>query len=294
MPSKEPRHGPPPLTRRRGLRVAFLLGSVVPILFSHSYYTLGAECPTAPHDHIIANPSRPTVADPADITELGVLELEYGWERDWFPGGVRGDNFGALLKFAVACNLEIRWFFNPLIGLGGQRGFGDNWVGMQYRFRRQTSRVPTLAASYMVKIPSANAGKGLGSGRVDHQFKFLASKDVRGLHFDFNASALLIGRPDARGYDHNSEINLAFARALRGKLAVTGEVYGDTRLNRLFPAFASTLVALTYTITPRLVVDAGIDVAVTRDAPFHKRFVAGFVYSLAELYPQIRRQLKGD
>jgi hypothetical protein len=223
-----------------------------------------------------------------------VLELEYGWERDWFPGAVRGYSFGALLKFAAACDLEIRWSFDPLVAQGSQRGFGDNWIGAQYRFRRQTARVPTLAASYMAKIVSASAAKGLGSGRVDHEFKFLASKDVRGTHFDFNASALLIGRPLARGYDHHSEINLAFSHPLRGKLGLTGEVYGDTPLNRVTPGFVSNLWALTCTVTPRLIVDTGIDVALTRDAPFHKRLVVGFVYSLAELYPHIRRRLKGN
>ena len=34
-------------------------------------------------DSIVANPNRPTVADPADITQYGVLELEYGCDRVW-------------------------------------------------------------------------------------------------------------------------------------------------------------------------------------------------------------------
>jgi hypothetical protein len=37
-----------------------------------------------------------------------------------------------------------------------------------------------------------------------------------------------------------------------------------------------------------------MDLALSRDAPFHKRLVMGFVYSLAEVYPHIRRQLKGN
>jgi hypothetical protein len=64
-------------------------------------------------------------------------------------------------------------------------------------------------------------------------------------------------------------------------------------LDRAVPGFVSTLWALTYTITPRLVVDAGMDVALTPDAPFRKHLVLSFVYSLAELYPRIRRRLKG-
>jgi hypothetical protein len=32
-------------------------------------------------DSIAANPNRPTVANPADITQYGVLELEHGWDQ---------------------------------------------------------------------------------------------------------------------------------------------------------------------------------------------------------------------
>jgi hypothetical protein len=120
---------------------------------------------------------------------------------------------------------------------------------------------------------------------------FLASKDVGGTHFDFNASAFVAGRPSGNGQDSNAEFNLAFSHALRGKLAITGEIYGDTRLNNSVPGFASTLWAMTYNLTPRLVVDAGMDTALTSNAPFHKRFVMGFVYSIGELYPRIRRQI---
>jgi len=98
----------------------------------------------------------------------------------------------------------------------------------------------------------------------------------------------------AHGFDHNSEIDLSFSHPLRGELGLTGEIYGDPRWNRAVPGFVSTSGALTYTITPRLVVDAGMDVALTPDAPFRKRLVMGFVYSLAELYPHIRRHLKGN
>lgn len=252
---------------------------------------LRGQCASTPHGGIRANPNRPTVADPADISEFGVVELEYGWNHTWQGAGVRGEDFGALVKFAMLCDLEIRWSPDTLVSQGGRRGFGDNWIGAQYRFYHQTRRVPTLAISYSVKIPTASTTQSLGSGRVDHQFVFLASKDFGGTHFDFNTSALIIGRPSMHGYDSNAETNLAFSHSLRGSLAVTGEIYGDTRLTSSVRGFASTLWALTYTLTPRLVVDAGMDTALTPDAPFRKRFVMGFVYSLGELYPRIRRQI---
>src|SRR5689334_21528466 len=57
-------------------------------------------------DSIAANPNRPTVANPADISQYGVLELEYGFDRFWPDAGVRQTSLGGLLKFAVLCDVE--------------------------------------------------------------------------------------------------------------------------------------------------------------------------------------------
>src|SRR5207237_9781777 len=44
-------------------------------------------------DSIAANPNRPTVANPADLTQYGVLELENGWARQ-LPGRGRKEGSG--------------------------------------------------------------------------------------------------------------------------------------------------------------------------------------------------------
>ena len=243
-------------------------------------------------DSIVANPNRPTVANPADITQYGVLELEYGWDRTWQQAGVHQSDLGGLLKFAVLCDLELRWntisFLSQTDLSGTHRGFGDNWLGPQVRLYRQTKRIPTLAFSYAAKIPSASADDGLGTGRVDHSFTFLASKDIASLHFDFNATHLWIGRGGMSGFDQNTQLNLAFSRSIRGALGFTGEFYGDTALNRNTPAFASSLWALTYTINPRLVIDGGFEGGLSSGGP-HRHVFAGLTYSIANLYPGWRQ-----
>src|SRR5229473_2089877 len=60
-------------------------------------------------DSIVANPNRPTVANPADITQYGVLELEYGWDRVWPEENVHQISLGGLLKFGILCDVELRW-----------------------------------------------------------------------------------------------------------------------------------------------------------------------------------------
>jgi hypothetical protein len=247
-------------------------------------------------DSIIANPNRPTVANPADITQYGVLELEYGWDWTWPDVGVHQTSLGGLLKFAVLCDVELRWnttsFLSQTDATGTHRSFGDNWFGPQVRVHRQTKRFPTLAFGYAVKIPSANTEDGLGTGRVDHSFTLLASEDIAGFHFDFNVTHFLIGRESASGFDQNDQLNLAFSRTLHGGLAVTGEFYGDTPLNPTTPSFVSSLWALTYTINPRLVIDGGFEGGLTSGGP-HRHVFAGVTYSVGNLYPGWRRKQSG-
>jgi Putative MetA-pathway of phenol degradation len=249
-------------------------------------------------DSMVANPNRPTVANPADITQYGVLELEYGWDRVWPQEDVRQNSLGGLLKFGLLCDIELRWTTTSYLSLtdatGTHQSFGDNWFGPQIRVYKQTKRVPTLAFGYAVKIPSASTEDGLGTGHVDHAFTFLASKDIARIHFDFNLTHFLIGREHAPGFDQsafdqNDQLNLAFSHAIRGPLQFTGEFYGNTQLNRETPSFVSSLWALTYTVTPRLVIDGGFEAGLTSNGP-HRHAFAGFTYSIVNLYPKSRRK----
>src|ERR1700748_2575340 len=97
-------------------------------------------CYTEP---MAANPNRPTVANPADITQYGVLELEYGWDQVWPEPSGKQTSAGGLLKFGLLCDVELRWnttsFLSQTDASGTHRTFGDNWLGSEIRFHRQTT-----------------------------------------------------------------------------------------------------------------------------------------------------------
>jgi len=255
-----------------------------------------AECPVQKQGEITANPNRPTTSDPADITQYGVAEVEYGFNRTWDRGSVHSNSLGGLFKFAVLCDLELRWTqglyeSQAAPGQANEQGMGDHWVGAQYRFHRQTASVPTFAFRYETKIPAASVSEGLGTGRNDNAFTLMASKDIQKLHFDFNAEYLLSGRQDGSGHDQSSEIALAFSRPIHGPWGITGELYGDTHKNIDAPAFMSNLWGITYTVRPRFVIDAGVDVGITSGAP-HKSVMGGFTYSLGDFSPVLRSVAK--
>ena len=274
-------------------RVCFVLAALIPCLGGLPRHA-DAQCPDTPQQGIVANPNRPTVANPADITQYGVLEVEYGYNHVLGLARERDNNLIGLFKFAATCNFEIRWDTDTLLhqAIGGstQAGFGDNALGFQYRFVRQKKFVPTMAISYSLTFPSASVRKGLGTGKYDHQIRFLASKDILGVHFDFNTAYFFLGRPSSGGTDQNAEMNLAFSHPIYKKLQFTGEFYGDTHFNTGGPAFADGLWALTYTVTPRLVIDSGIDHALTSTAPFHRTYFVGVTYSIADIYRAMHRR----
>jgi len=242
---------------------------------------------------IAANPNRPTVSNPAHVTQYGVLELEYGWDRLWPQQGVRQTSIGGLLKFGLLCDIELRWnttsFLSQVDASGTHQTFGDNWLGTEIRFHRQTKRLPTMAFSYSFKIPSASSENGLGSGRVDHSFTFGASESIAHFNFDFNITQFLIGRPNASGLDENQQLALAFSHSIRGGLQFAVEFYGETQLNQTTPGYASSLWALTYTVVPRLVIDADFEAGLTSGGP-HRHAFFGATYSIANLYPRHRRK----
>lgn len=180
-------------------------------------------------DSITANPNRPTVSNPAHVTQYGVLELEYGVDRVWPEAGVRQTSSGSLLKFGLLCDIEFRWSTTPFLSqtdaTGTHTTFGDNWLSTEIRFHRQTTWLPTMAFSYSIKTPSATTEYGLGSGRVDHSFTLGVSENIASFTFDFNFTHFLIGESD--GFDQNGQMALAFSHTLYKKLLFAGEFYGS-------------------------------------------------------------------
>lgn len=231
--------------------------------------------------------SRPTVANATDTTQCGVVEMEYGLERQWPGAGANRDDLTGGLRFGLTPKLDFHWssseFVHVMNAYGDRTGYGDNWLGLKYRFLGQTKHRPSLGVFYAAKVPSASAVLGLGSGKVDHSISFLASKDVRKVHFDFNVIQLLAGRPAATGLDHNMGFALATWLPLTHRLTGVVEPYGYSSLNPGNPAFASAMVGFSYKVNPRFYLDGGLDLGVTHDAP-HKRVYVGATYAIANMY----------
>jgi hypothetical protein len=213
------------------------------------------------------------------------MEVEYGFDHQWQHGDARLNDLAGGLRFGLTPNLDFHWASTSFLNLTGpqqnQTGFGDSWLGLKYHFVSQAKYRPAMGVFYQAKVPSAMGD--LGSGEVDHSLSFLFSKDVQHAHFDFNIIPYLAGRPHAVGHDHNVGFALSGSYPLWRRFSLVGEGYGYSALNAATPAFASTMIATTYQVSPRMVLDGGIDCGVTSAAPRARMFV-GVTYAIANVY----------
>ena len=243
----------------------------------------------------ISMPSRPTLTSATDTTACGVVEVEYGLERQWPGGGANRDDLTGGLRLGLTPNLDFHWSSSDFVHLmnetGNRTGFGDTWLGLRYRFLNQTKRRPSLGMFYGAKVPSASTALG-GTRQVDQSFSFLASKDLHRLHYDFNAIELLAGRTTASGFDHDMGFALATWLPATRRLSMVFEPYGYTALNAEAPGFASATLGCNYRVRPRLYVDGGLDAGVSSAAP-KKRVFVGVTYAVGNAYSWLRNRQNG-
>lgn len=91
-------------------------------------------------EEITATPNRPGVADPADVTQKGVVELEYGWERAFRSSEFRTRSTASgLLRFGLTEDFELRLGIDNYVTQrsddpeGRRSGVGDTTPGFKYR-----------------------------------------------------------------------------------------------------------------------------------------------------------------
>jgi len=225
---------------------------------------------------IVAVPNRPTFATTAETVQRGVFEIEYGLEATSDHQNING-----LLKWGVLGNLELRFANNPIARDAGVAGTGDSAAGFKYKVFRQTKTLPTFSILYTAAIPTAPTSRGLGA--VGHSIQLLGTKDFGKHHFDVNEGVQFVGRPAGSGFDRNYFTSLSYFYPLTKKWGVTGEVAGFSRTNATTPATMVVLESITYSPSPRLVLDIGGYFRVYGNLP-RFTFTAGLTYAIADLY----------
>jgi Putative MetA-pathway of phenol degradation len=221
---------------------------------------------------IQVNPNRPTFATPALTTQLGVAELEIGLQRSAARDEERLSFTPFLMKFGLLKDVELRVGGNGLLrqtqaATSAATGGGDTTLGAQWCYLRNGPLGVDEAVQLTLKVPTASAAKGLGSGEPDETLMLLLSRDLGPFHADANLLSTRRGRPAAEGGGtaFQPAATLSISRTVDEQWSLTGELYwiGATPHNA---RIVSNLWALGFKVSPRLVLDAGVDVGLSHGA----------------------------
>jgi hypothetical protein len=234
-------------------------------------------------------PSRPSVANPAEIQKAGVLQLEYGYDGNFRAAEFRAEQSAPLsLRFAAGSRLLLEADLDTIKSqtdeTGTRRtGVGDTRLGLQVVALKDTEHHPALAFAYYVKLPTASEEKELGTGRVDHKVMVLLSKKVGQTDVDFNSALLVVGHEDiAHRWVAGGQFALSFEHEFENNFGVQGELSGQSK-DDVQPQGLFALGALTYKVNRRLILDGGMRFGLNADAPRFGVF-AGFTVGIADLY----------
>jgi hypothetical protein len=271
--------------------------SIANIVVLFSFYLaaplLRAQCKISDFpgvEGVSASPSRPVESSSPDPIQTGVAEFETGFAYSWMGSDSSQSLFSNLVKFGAWCNVEVRWSANSFVSnatpVFTQSGFGDNFLAAQYRFHRESKKLPSMAVGYTIKFDSANPATGLGSGYTDQLVMVMFAKNVGKFSIVSNINFFQIG-VGSGNFRHKNEYTLEVSHPIKGRWGVLGEVYYDTHLNQANVAYANSTWGVTYTLRPRLVMDSGSYISFSRGPgiPGKAAFI-GASYAFANLYPK--------
>ena len=233
-------------------------------------------------------PARPTVSNPAEFQRPGVLQVEFGYNGNFHsPGSFTSESdFPLAVRFAVSRRLLLELDSDSPYSLTNTNssvtGEGDMQVGIQGVLFAEKETRPGVALAYYLKIPTDSASRGLGTGRVDHNFIGLFSKTIKKTTVDFNAIYLLAGKTSSPGHDSSGQGAFAVTQALTKRFGIQGEISGASRNDQQLGAMY-TLGVVTYQLNRRVVVDSGVRFGLTPGSA-HTGAVAGITLGVADLY----------
>jgi hypothetical protein len=180
--------------------------------------------------------------DPA-VTERGKWHFEFFDEYDALQLqylNLKQNTANFKLNYGLPHNLEVD-VDSPYLSIyrsaGNQpsTGVGDTNMGIKANFRKESpnSRVPALAASFYVELPTGDASQQLGSGLSDYWLNLIFQRSLSpktritgnlGYLFAGNTSTGALGIQIARG--HVFPGGLSLLHDFRPSLTLGAEVFG--------------------------------------------------------------------
>ena len=195
----------------------------------------------------IANPTRPSAADNAYLTEYGYSELEIGYlgDKDTY-------SIPALIKFTLLKKLEAGLFMTGIItNYGNETKARDPGIQLKYQILNNNK----FAAALVGRIRFDN------SSSPGYTFYAVPTLQTSFAQFDLTAGTSFINNSDE--YDNLYFYALAMSPKIDLPIGIFGEIFGESfsGSNSLYIDFG-----ISYPVTADFVLDTGITFGLNESA----------------------------
>ncbi len=218
--------------------------------------------PLASHaEQLMVTPYRPTVSNPAELSALRHLEVEFGAQSNQPGMQVERNSLPFLLKYPFADQWGLLVGGEAWIKSRSEdetiSGFGNTSVLLKHYYPIN----PTLAVGFEAGAVLPSARQSLGQGRTDYLGNLIVSQDISDLRIDVNAGVTRKGfkEEDLDRYKYNWAIAASYP--LTERWGIAGEFSGV--LAKQQKPTSQFLASLNYLMTPQLMLDFGGTVGMT-------------------------------
>jgi len=134
------------------------------------------------------------------------------------------------VNYGAIPDVQLHWIA-PMTTAGGngspaRSGLGDMELGVKYRFVHETNGWPQIGVFPFVELPTGNANRGLGNGRVWYQLPLWVQKSWGPWMTDIGGGAALNSAPGQRDHPYGGWL---LQRTIGDHLNLGGEVFAQGR-----------------------------------------------------------------
>lgn len=256
-----------------------ILGSIAVVVLCLTVYVAACSAQTSVDTTPSANPARPTVSTPATLTPVGYLQFEtgtqYATDSTEFSSRL---GLNQVTKLTVHPRLQLIVLSEPLVDstveqLQTQQSGGVS-IGVQGVLLPGSDKRPTIAVSYIRSVYSGPA-PDIDIGSATQSAILLVSHDLFGFHVD--ANGILNQQEDGGLRKGQFGQTLSISHPI-GKFTLAGEIWHFSQ-PLVHGNTIGNLWALSYSVRPNLVLDAGFNRGFNMTSTRWELF-CGFTYLL--------------
>jgi hypothetical protein len=223
-----------------------------------------------PPDQI--EPDRPDVTNGTHIVDNGLIQVELGGIVTRSAPGAHEFGSPFTVRAGVADWLEVRVGGDGLLVRtepdARASGFGNVQLGAKIRVWEEPGGIPVLSILPTVNLPTADAGRGLGSGDADYTIALLTGTDVgRRGHADLNYGIGSIGAGGGAPHFVQHTASMSASVTATPRWNPYAEAFVFSREEPRGRAAAAVDAGTIYVRSPKLAFDGGLQLGLTAAAP---------------------------